>query len=215
MEWIVLLPVALLLLISGSLNEVRAQGASVQAARLPVFVYLDGGFGGAYGSCLQLHFRTEFLRHHELSVGYQALLNQASGIPDDYNEGNLLGRNSTPRSRLEGLSLGYGYILPFSESKGGSLIRFAFRGSVLLGKYVVPGNFRRTGYYIGPNYEYDDISRSAIGFVLQPGMLITTGRVCGFDLGLYSAFYKDFNSTGVYANLMLGHVSERRSRGHR
>lgn len=176
--------------------------AQTRDDQLYIFADLGAGVGDPhhYGATLRVLFR----RHHEVNVGYKQYFKRAPLAP---KVSGLLG-NSYPQVYLQGLTLGYNYVL-YPKGAAADLIRFALGIEFLEGNYLYPGNFQKTSYLLGPNVVYDQLSERGYGLALRAGTTFSPGKIFGLNLGAFALFGK-ISGGGLYTGMDLGYVSSRK-----
>jgi hypothetical protein len=163
---------------------------------------LSGGVTRSFG--LNAGAACLFSRHHEIAVSYRLFSQPVDYEPIDFQFG---GKHGGELSRLfEGVQVTYAYAINRSFWPG--RLRYMLRGGLLIGRESIPYNFRpraQTGPW-DSNYDYDIAELAYAGFIVNPSVDITPGRVLGMHIGPFVVIGGKIESAGLTVGAILGSV---------
>ena len=174
-------------------------------------IHIYGGIEGEFGNYVGIGASLNGIWQKNawgLSVSY--LERNASNVPDDYSGKALFTVGSgAPKQELKMGAATYGWALPAKNS----LTRYVLRAGISVGVVETPTNYTSVSgsflYGNGPNYDYDYAQRTAIGFVVNPGIEFPCSRGFGFSLSFTANFNTISSSYTGNFGVLFGRLRKR------
>jgi hypothetical protein len=171
-------------------------------------VLIYGNFGVDIGlpTGIRLTASCLFLKHHELSVGYNYYSRRGQHIPGNYDQRGFFNNDIVyPQQTYSGVRATYGYVM--YPHRRADKLRYVVGGGIAYGMLSSPYDYQKvttTGIFSFSNWTNKTQDREQGQLLLHASLQFTPCRGIGFNMGPYAVLGEDYNGGGINFGILFG-----------